>query len=516
MAAYEKLSESESKYRNILENIQDVYYRSDREGNLVMVSPSAFPLFGYESAEGFIGKSIDRLYVDPADRVRQLKAIQKQGSVRNYEIRLRHHDGPVVIVSTNSHYYFAPDGSVAGIEGMFCDITERKRAEETLQAQYLELERNQQLLTESDAKFRAILNQSYGFIGLTTTAGNLIEANEPALSFAGITMNEVRNLPFWETPWWKHSPEMQERIRDAVMRAALGEMVRFEATISSADGRIAVIDFSLKHAVDRSGNILFLIPEGRDITGWKLADEDLKKSENLYRTLFYNTGTATILVAPDTTILRANAGWERLTGAPREEQEGKISWTVFIDRNDVARMKEYHYSRRMNQDDAPTVYECRLVDISGRVHSCFVYVDMIPGTENSIASLVDISALKQAEEALRENELLLSLAQAISNVGSYCLDITSGTGTGSDEFFRILGVYRRYRFDVAELLTLIHPDDRGHISVHLSRDEAEPFSEDFRIVGHDGSTRFIHSEGDFFTSIDGKKKMIGIVQMVSP
>jgi PAS domain S-box-containing protein len=159
------------------------------------------------------------------------------------------------------------------------------------------------------------------------------------------------------------------------------------------------------HAIfDDTGRIIEYQSIGKDITDRKRVEEELKQSENLYRTIFTTTGAATIIIAPDTTILLANKGWEELTGLPRSEQENKLSWTVFFDKDDGERMVRYHQARRNDPSLAPSVYESRLVDIKKRVHTCYVYVEMIPGTKNSVASLVDITDQKKAEEALQKSE----------------------------------------------------------------------------------------------------------------
>ncbi|MCX6699019.1 MAG: PAS domain S-box protein, partial [Methanomicrobiales archaeon] len=135
-----------------------------------------------------------------------------------------------------------------------------------------------------------------------------------------------------------------------------------------------------------------------DITDRVTIEQTLKESENLYRTIFNNTGAATIIIAPDTTILLANDGWINLTGVIRNEQENRKSWTEFIDNDDVERMKKYHYARRNDSNPIPNVYECKVIDVKNVVHHCFVYVDMIPGSKNSVASLVDITTRVQADE----------------------------------------------------------------------------------------------------------------------
>ena len=85
-------------------------------------------------------------------------------------------------------------------------------------------------LVATERRYRAIFDQTFQFIGLLDVEGTLLEANQTALDFAGFVPQDVIGSPFWETPWWTHSPPLQERVREAIGAAARGEVVRFEAT----------------------------------------------------------------------------------------------------------------------------------------------------------------------------------------------------------------------------------------------------------------------------------------------
>jgi PAS domain S-box-containing protein len=151
----ESLRSSEEKYRLILENIQDVYYRSDRDGTMIMISPSGVRLFGAGSPDELIGKNIARdLYVNPAGREALLEAIRAGGAVTDYEVNIRTKDGQIRTVAANSQVYNGPDGMPAGIEGVLRDITPRKKAEEELVRKNEELSAAYEELTATQDELR--------------------------------------------------------------------------------------------------------------------------------------------------------------------------------------------------------------------------------------------------------------------------------------------------------------------------------------------------------------------------
>ncbi|HSD93793.1 MAG TPA: PAS domain S-box protein [Syntrophales bacterium] len=147
-----------------------------------------------------------------------------------------------------------------------------------------------------------------------------------------------------------------------------------------------------------------LLGNSMNITDRMEAEERLRESEDRYRTIFETTGTATIIVEEDTTVTLVNTEFEKLSGAPKEYWEGKRKWTEFVHEKDRERMLRYHHSRRVGADAAPRNYEFSLINMQGKVRDLIITISMIPGTKRSVASFVDITERKQAEEALKKNE----------------------------------------------------------------------------------------------------------------
>ncbi|MCE1248724.1 MAG: PAS domain S-box protein, partial [Firmicutes bacterium] len=125
------LIEMENKYQSIIENMQDAFYRSDKEGKLIMVSPSGCGLLGYNEIE-MLGRPVSDFYENPEIRSELLRQIKEKGKISNFIINLKRSDGSIITVSTNSHIIFDTDNTYNGIEGIFRDITDVKKAENAL------------------------------------------------------------------------------------------------------------------------------------------------------------------------------------------------------------------------------------------------------------------------------------------------------------------------------------------------------------------------------------------------
>ncbi len=153
----------------------------------------------------------------------------------------------------------------------------------------IDLNKRQKLaLEESSEKLKALFDQSFQLTGILTKTGEIIEANSPALDLIGASKEEVVGKPFWETPWWNHSANLQEQIKHGIKSAASGKFIRFEAASNNTD-KNQIIDFSLKPFKDNFGAIKYLIAEGRDITDLHMSLQALRESEERFRILFDNS-----------------------------------------------------------------------------------------------------------------------------------------------------------------------------------------------------------------------------------
>lgn len=134
----------------------------------------------------------------------------------------------------------------------------------------------------------------------------------------------------------------------------------------------------------------------------------LTRQKEMYRSVFENTGTGTIIIDPDMLILFVNARFEALVGYSRQEIEKRMKWSEFVFPDDNEMMQRYHYGRRKGLPGIPDEYECRVLTKSGDIKYIYMKVGMIPETGRSIASFMDITQRKLAEERLKESESRMS------------------------------------------------------------------------------------------------------------
>jgi PAS domain S-box-containing protein len=140
---------------------------------------------------------------------------------------------------------------------------------------------------EHERRAAVILDGMYQFVALLNPRGDILEVNHAALEGGALQIEELRGTPFWTARWWQVSEESREQLRDAIRRAAAGEFVRYEVDVYGEQAGLATItiDFSIRPIRGESGEIEYLLPEGRNITERKQAEEEVARQSRELRAL---------------------------------------------------------------------------------------------------------------------------------------------------------------------------------------------------------------------------------------
>jgi PAS domain S-box-containing protein len=155
-----------------------------------------------------------------------------------------------------------------------------------------------------------------------------------------------------------------------------------------------------------------------EINGRTRAEQALRRSEQMHRSIFENTGTAMAIIEQDMTISMANARFAQLTGRDRKTAGTGIKTLDFFPADQVDRIAGYHHRRRKRTDSAPDEYESRILDRDGEAHDVIIKVGVIPETGQSVASFTDISERKEAEHKQRQLQQRLQQSQKMEAIGT--------------------------------------------------------------------------------------------------
>jgi len=298
----ESLRKKEAQYQYLIDNIHDVVYRTDRDGNVTMISAGFYRLMGYDTPEDVVGKNIAfNFYAEPEKRNDLLRLIEKNGSVKGYVVALRHKNGSILQIATDSHIYYDESGHPAGVEGIFHDITEEKKA--------------QDLLLLSEEKYSTVFRLSPDTIIMSRLSDSVIlEMNDRFLEFSGYCRDEVLGKSFIDLNFY---PDVTQGMRLKQMLARDGYFQNQEVQVRVASGELRTV-LAASRLIDLGGEQLVL-GMAHDITERKADEIKLQESEENLRTTLHSIGDAVIATDREGRVTQMNPIAERLTGWILEE-----------------------------------------------------------------------------------------------------------------------------------------------------------------------------------------------------
>ncbi|MBI5681305.1 MAG: PAS domain S-box protein [Methanobacterium sp.] len=383
------LKESKKKYKDLTELLPQIICESDKNGIITFCNPVTYELTGYSKEDFDKGLNISQMVI-PEDKKRikdNLKRIIHGENPTGREYTALKKDGSTFPINIYSSPIIQ-DGEFMGLRSLVIDITDIKNMELSLK--------------KSKKKYKALIKASPEAVIVTNLDGIIDFVSPKTLDLGGFkNFEDILGKSAFEFI----APEYRQKaISDFHKTLNQGLSKNAEYKILKSDGSEYIGNLNASLIKNENDEIESVVCTLRDITKIKKAEDAIKKSESYYRTIFENTGTATLIVDEDSTISLINTEGEKLCGYKKEEVEGKISWKNFVLDDYIEKMEEYHHIRRINPDLPPRNYEFELVDKYGNIKDILLTVALIPQTKKSLVSLLDITDKKQSRRALFESE----------------------------------------------------------------------------------------------------------------
>jgi PAS domain S-box-containing protein len=174
----EQLKVSEKRYRELFEHVGEGLFISTPEGKFVDCNPALLEILGYANKEELLQIDITKdLYAIPGERKTFQKMVERDGTVKEWEVEFKRKDGGKITVLLSAHAIRASEGKVVGYEGIIIDITQRKQLERELR--------------ETNDFMKMLIESSPYAIIATDIKGNIIVFNRAAEELLGHKAEEV-------------------------------------------------------------------------------------------------------------------------------------------------------------------------------------------------------------------------------------------------------------------------------------------------------------------------------------
>jgi PAS domain S-box-containing protein len=381
----EDLHESEEKYRNILENIEDGYFEVDRAGDFTFFNPSICRILGYPREE-MLGMNYSA-YMDAENAKKVFQAFNKVYvtgiPTKGFEWEVIRKDGATTYIEVSISLIVRPGEKPTRFRGLARDITERKQAEEALR--------------ESEESFRSYLENAPDGVYMSDVKGNFLYGNRKCEEIIGYRKEELIGKNFLEL---NILPENSLNKAAQLLQANMeGKSTGpDEIDLISKEGRLKPVEINT-NVVQRMGQRIVLAFV-RDITERKRVEEALRESESLSKSLIDYMHDAMIILDWDGSILFANQAATRIIEFERPEE--------FVGHNMIEYLHPDSFQKAaedieaVKADKMGFLSEYQLSSVTGKL----IWVESIGGKivfRNASANLVcirDVTERKLAEEKL--------------------------------------------------------------------------------------------------------------------
>jgi PAS domain S-box-containing protein len=306
---WERIRSDEKKYRYIYESLQDIYFRADIDGTITEISPSVYNITGYEPEE-IQGKHLQHFFREKSVCYALSRILLKEGLLEDENVDLRKKTGEVIHASLNARLIFNDKGKPSGWEGFLRDISERRIMEEQFRI--------------SEEKFRTLADFTYGWEYWTSPEGQLVYMSPSCERISGYRRSEFySNKDLLQEITHPDDAELYLYHITEEETNNKTDVLNLTYRIITREKQVKWIHHVCQEAFNEEGRSLGRRISNRDITERKVAEDNLRSSEERFRTLFYESPDAVFVENPDGVILDVNPAACRLQEMQKEDLIGK-------------------------------------------------------------------------------------------------------------------------------------------------------------------------------------------------
>jgi len=407
--AEEALRLSEARYRGLFEHSPIGIYRTTPDGRILVANPALLEMLDFDSLEELSARNLETSGFEPEYARREFREmIERDGEVRGLEATWTTRQGRRLHVRENASAVRGPDGQVLYYEGTVEDITARKVAED-------ESRRTQARLV------RILDNLQDAYLQAGPDGRYTIANRSAARMFGYSSIEEVIGLhaqAFYANP--SERPSVLEKLRTA------GRISDYVTLARRKDGSTFWVSMSVQPYRGDNGEIAGTEAVVRDITDRKLAEENLRLSEEQHRELVRNLHAGVVVHAPDTRVVLANDQAGRLLGLPEDEIRGKTAldpvWN-FLRQDGTPMPSEEYPVNRVLASREPLCDLIAGVKHPGTEDRVWLLVNAFPefGSQEElrqvVVTFVDISERQRVEEERRQMQESLAQSDRLTTMG---------------------------------------------------------------------------------------------------
>jgi PAS domain S-box-containing protein len=392
--AENSLLESEERFRSLYENATMGIYRTTLEGKILMANPALVKMLGFSSFEDLANRNLEEEGYEPDyPRARFLKTLEKEGKIIGLESAWHQRNGNTLYVRESAIVIRDEEGKTLYYDGNVEDITYRKKAE--------------QALHESEKRLREAQEMAHlGFWLWDIKTGDVEWSDEVFKIFC---LDPEKFTPQIDSilelsPW----PEENKRDKELISRAINShEPGTYEQRFLRPDKSIGYYYSTFRGNYDNNGDLVSIVGTILDITERKKADEILRESEARFRRLIESAPLPLCYVDKDGKITLRNDRFIKIFGYNETDVPGLREWWLKAYRDPeyrkwvIENWNEAVVRASKNGTDIQSEeYKVNCKDGSVRT----IIISGITIGEDLLATFIDITERKLAEEALRESE----------------------------------------------------------------------------------------------------------------